>query len=144
MSTTPAIVSCSLSELADKINHLAIDVADARLEFCRAMDEARRRVPLETNMTFVEWGRAYLRKPDGTPWSKWTLYSYASYGNDPGKLDHVRGKIRTHGRSARMALRLLRMPNSSTANQVNALMVAWEAASSEARKQFIHLVGLDR
>ena len=91
-------------------------------------------------MTFVQWGITYLRKPDGSPWSKWTLYSYASFGADPQKLKNVRGAIRTHGRSARAALRLLRKPNASDADQVNALMTAWEAASESARVQFLRLI----
>ena len=127
----------TMAELAARINDLAKAAFDSRLAFCLAMNEARERVPTETGMTFVTWGAKYLRKPDGTPWSKWTLYSYASYGADPTKLDHVRRAISAHGKEARSSLRLR---NIAQADQVNAMMTAWEAADREARAQFLHAI----
>ncbi len=143
MSTAQENIPLSLADLAKRINELAIRASDAGLEFCSAMDEARRRVPAETGMSFVAWGVEHLRKPDGTPWSKWTLYSYASYGADPDKLNHVRASIAAHGVSARTALRALRRPHAPEADQVNALMTAWEAASEGAREQFLCLINVD-
>jgi hypothetical protein len=131
----------TLAELAARINDLAKTAFDSRLAFCLAMNEARERVPQETGMTFVTWGAKYLRKPDGMPWSKWTLYSYASYGADPTRLDHVRRGISAHGKEARSALRLLR--NTAQADQVNAMMTAWEASDRKARAQFLHLIGAE-
>jgi hypothetical protein len=131
----------SLPELAGRINSLAKNTDDARLAFCYAMAEAKRRVPLETNMTFAQWGAEYLRKPNGEPYSRWTLYSYANFGEHPERLTQSRKKSSAHSSfryAATAALRALRRANIP--DQVNALMTAWEAASEDARSQFLHMI----
>lgn len=132
-----------LNDLANHINALAVAAEDARLDFCRAMAEARQRVPRETGMAFVVWAQKHLVQANGRPWSKWTLYSYASYGADPQKLVRLRQSVAAHGRSARIALKAVRQPHADQSTQVNVLMTAWEAASDGARAQFLHLIGAE-
>lgn len=136
--------AASLPALADRINGLAKQEHDARLEFCKALAEARERVPRETNMTFVRWARQYLRKPDGTPWATWTLYQYASYGAHPERLTKSRASIAKSGRQAREIARMHRVRTNNVADEVNFLMTAWEQASEPARKQFLKMIGKDR
>lgn len=148
------IEQAPLQTLADRINTLTIQVRDVTLEFCKALAEAIDRVTRETEMTFAEWSRTFLRKANGQPWSVRTLYTYAYYGRYPDKLSlervrkidvqretrqiarqHFEDNANGSGAAVLMPARL-----DSVADQVNFLMVAWERASDEARHQFLRLV----
>jgi hypothetical protein len=130
----------TLAALAKHINDLGRKYVDTRKEFCLALADARARVARETNMTFIQWANINLRKPDGSKWSQWTLYSYSSYGRKPNRLDHSRGSIAKLGREARAAANAHKLRANSIADEVNFLMTAWEKASPEARKQFLGLI----
>ncbi len=130
----------TLDDLATRINGIAQSVNDLRLEFCVAVREAQKRVAAETTLSFGEWAMAHLRKPDGTQWSLWTLYKYATYGQDPRKLTDSRRRVSRLGREARQIAALRRAPLNNTPHEVNALMAVWERASPEARAQFLSLI----
>lgn len=141
-----------LREAAKTINALAKQENDARLALCRAVAAAMDLVKKESNLSWREWADQHLRKPDGSKWSTWTLYSYASFGRDPKKLGHLREAVARHGRNARKALRTTRRvfansprpSQSSLDRQVQALMFAWSNASPEARKLFLEKIADDR
>lgn len=147
-----------LKEAARTINMLAKQENDARLALCRAIAGAMDLVKKESNLPWRKWADANLRKPDGSKWSPWTLYSYASFGRDPKKLGHLREAVARHGRIARRALRITRSAAAAVTavptapresgnrldRQVEALMFAWRNSSAEARKRFLELVVDDR
>lgn len=142
-----------LKEAARTINALAKREEDARLALCRAIAGAMDLVKKESNLSWREWANQNLRKPDGSKWSSWTLYTYASYGRDPKKLTHSRQTIAHHGKSARKALSAARVSMAIPAprpsgiileRQIEALMFAWKSACTEARKKFLERISEDR
>ena len=100
-----------LKEAAKTINYLAKQEEDARLKLCRAIASAMDLVKKESNLSWREWAEGNLRKADGSKWSMWTLYSYASFGRDPKKLNHVRKSIAENGKNARRAMADMRRQN---------------------------------
>lgn len=152
-----------LKEAAKTINALAKREEDARMALCRAIAGAMDLVKKESKLSWREWANQNLRKPDGSKWSMWTLYSYASFGRDPKKLSHSRKSIVNHGRNARKALQSARndfttaqakprtpeIPNPRPSGmilerQVEALMFAWRNAGAEARKIFMERISKDQ
>lgn len=138
-----------LREAANTINELAKKEEDAQLRLCRAIAAAQELVKKESNLPWREWADKYLRRPDGSKWSSWTLYKYASYGRNPEKLTYVREAIAQHGKSARKALNAARSaavaaPHKASQNEIDrqleVLMFAWRNASAEARKRFLESI----
>ena len=139
-----------LKEAAKTINYLAKQEEDARLKLCRAIASAMDLVKKESKLSWREWAEGNLRKADGSKWSMWTLYSYASFGRDPKKLNHVRKSIAENGKNARRAMADMRRQNVEIPaprpsgiildRQVEALMFAWSNASPEARKIFLEKI----
>lgn len=141
-----------LVEAAKTINLLAKREEDVQLALCRAIAAAQELVRKETNMSWRDWADKYLRRPDGSKWSQWTLYKYATYGRDPKKLEKVRSDINAHGKNARRALSLVRQGaparnHNSSQNEIDrqleVLMFAWRGAGAEARKMFIERIAKD-
>ena len=134
----------TLEQMAKTINDLAKQESDARLALCRAIAKAMDMVRRESNLSWNEWADQNLRKPDGSKWSRWTLYSYASFGRDPKKLQHVRDSIARRGSLARRALNVAEKTPLASGNdierQVAALMFAWKGAGNEARKMFLEKI----
>ncbi len=143
-----------LREAARTINELVKKEDDTRLALCKAIAAAMDLVRKESNLPWREWADANLRKPDGSKWSSWTLYSYASFGRNPKKLEHVRKAIAQNGQNARKALRVAKQAMSIPQQrppsgmilerQVESLMFAWRNASSEARKVFLEKISKDQ
>lgn len=138
-----------LREAANNINELAKKEEDAQLRLCRAIAAAQELVKKESNLPWRDWADKYLRRPDGSKWSSWTLYKYASYGRNPEKLTYVREAIAQHGKSARKALNAARTavatdPHKSSQNEIDrqleVLMFAWRGAGAEARKRFLESI----
>lgn len=138
-----------LREAAKTINDLAKQEEDTHLKLCKAIAAAQELVKKESNLSWRDWADKYLRRPDGSKWSSWTLYSYASYGRNPDKLANARQATNAHGRSARAALVLTRRevavtPHKASQNeidrQVEVLMFAWRNAGAEARKRFLEAI----
>ena len=152
-------MSVKLKEAAKTINALAKQEDDARRQFCIAIAGAMDLVKKESNLSWAEWADKNLRKPDGSKWSSWTLYKYASYGRDPKKLEKCRDTIADLGRRARRSLNpelppvapASRMVDNRSApvhvdqeinidKEVKWLMSAWKNASPTARKRFLKLI----
>ncbi len=138
-----------LREAAKTINDLARREEDAHLTLCRAIAAAQELVKKESNLSWPVWADKYLRRPDGSKWSQWTIYKYASYGRNPEKLTHVRESIAQHGQNARKALRQFRSavatdPHKASQNEIDrqleVLMFAWRGAGAEARKRFLESI----
>lgn len=161
-----------LKEAARTINELAKQEEDVRLKLCKAIAAAMDLVKKEGTHSWREWAEANLRKADGSKWSMWTLYSYASFGRDPGKLNHLRESVASNGRNARKALSasraavqasVVRIPEAVSKvsrpamdipqrrpsgivldRQVESLMFAWKNASHEARKIFLEKISSEQ
>ena len=82
-------MSAPLQKVAARINELAKQEQDTHLRLCRAIASAMDLVK-EEGLNWPQWSRQNLRKPDGSKWSMWTLYSYASYGRNPEKRSRWR------------------------------------------------------
>ena len=139
-------MSLELKQAAKTINELAKQEEDARLALCQAIAAAQELVHKE-GLVWRTWAYENLRRADGSRWSQWTLYSYASFGRDPSKLNRVRDKINRHGRNAREALRLVSASPARRQSQeidigkeVDFLLSAWRNASPEARRRFLKLI----
>ena len=142
-----------LKEAAKTINDLVKREEDVRLALCKAIAGAMDLVKRESNLSWREWADQNLRKPDGSKWSSWTLYTYASYGRDPEKLTSVRKAIAENGRNSRRALNLVTkaaaLPHKKQSGivldrMVESLMFAWKNASPEARKIFLEKITKER
>lgn len=145
-----------LREAAKTINILAKQEHDSRRQLCIAIAGAMDLVKSDSNMSWASWANQNLRKPDGSRWSLSTLYQYASFGRDTGKLTHAREAIKSHGQNARKALRVLRpaalATPGSTARQstididkeLSWLMNAWRNASPTARKRFLEMIAEEK
>jgi hypothetical protein len=136
-----------LQEAARTINKLVKCEEDTRRQLCIAIAGAMDLVKRESNLSFAEWASQNLRKPDGTKWGMWTLYTYAKFGRDPKKLDHSRRDIAARGRIARRAVNPIPVPRGQRPQQqidiekqVAWLMSAWSNASPAARKRFLSLI----
>ncbi len=139
-------MATKLQEAARTINDLVKREEDTRRQLCIAIAGAMDLVKRESNLSFAEWASQNLRKPDGSKWGMWTLYTYAKYGRDPKKLEHSRVDIAERGRIARRAVRPLthngQRPRQQIdiEKQVSWLMNAWTNASPPARKRFLSLI----
>ena len=135
-----------LQEAARTINGLVKREEDTRRQLCIAIAGAMDLVKRESNLSFAEWASENLRKPDGSKWGMWTLYTYAKYGRDPKKLEHSRRDIAERGRIARRAVRLPVHTGQRSRQQIDIekqvswLMSAWSNASPPARNRFLRLI----
>jgi hypothetical protein len=134
-----------LQQAAKTINDLAKQEHDARRQLCIAIAGAMDLVKKESNLSWREWADQNLRKPDGSKWSAWTLYTYASYGRNPHKLQHARDHINDHGKRARRALSSHPHPRggpraTNVENEIARLIAAWEAASPAAQQYFLQFI----
>ena len=136
-----------LQEAARTINDLVKREEDTHRQLCIAIAGAMALVKRESNLSFVEWASQNLRKPDGSKWSSWTLYTYAKYGRDPKKLDVARKDIAERGRVARRAVNPRPIATGARPRQqidiekqVQWLMNAWANASPPARQRFLKLI----
>ncbi len=139
-------MATKLQEAAKTINDLVKREEDTRRQLCIAIAGAMDLVKRESNLSFAEWASQNLRKPDGSKWGMWTLYTYAKFGRDPKKLDSSRRDIAERGRIARRAVRSTQ-PNGAKPRQqididkqVSWLMNAWTNASPPARRRFLSLI----
>jgi hypothetical protein len=140
-------MATKLQEAARTINELVKREEDTRRQLCIAIAGAMDLVKRESNLSFAEWASQNLRKPDGSKWGMWTLYTYAKYGRKPEKLEQSRRAIAEHGRIARRAVHATPVPAGrrpqqqiDVEKQVSWLMSAWSNASPPARKRFLKLI----
>lgn len=139
----------ALKEAAKTINRLAKQEEDSRRQLCIAIAAAMDLVKKDSNLSWREWADENLRKPDGSKWSSWTLYSYASFGRDPKKLDRLREGVNQHGKRARQALRIARQATVvpakraatiETEKELQWLLSAWRRCSPAARRKFLEII----
>lgn len=133
-----------LKEAAKTINSLIKAENDARRNLCIAIAGAMDLVK-KAGLVWRDWADGNLRKPDGSKWSQWTLYSYASFGRNPEKLDHLRDSISKHGREARKALRaipIVPVDNRSieAEKELQWLLSAWKRCSPSTRRKFLKII----
>lgn len=144
-------MSLALKEAAQAINKLARTESDARRQLCITIAGAMDLVKKE-GLVWRDWANQNLRKPDGSKWSMWTLYSYASFGRDPTKLEHLRESVNGNGRRARQALRVMRheaaaeiVPSKHSRTleiekELQWLLSAWKRCSPAARRRFLKVI----
>jgi len=140
-----------LQQVATTINKLAKLEHDSHRQLCIAIAGAMDLVKRQSNLSWKEWADENLRKADGSKWATNTLYTMASQGRDPQRLIHARKNVADYGRRARKALkdrttayasRPLKRPyhQNDLGAQVKGLLAAWDAASWEARREFLKVI----
>lgn len=158
----------TLFQLATQINALAVETAthqlivvNKRVEMGKLLYEAQKRISTESNLDFSEWCKNYIKKPDGVPFSFTTIKNYIRFARYPKTLasdqkqkkdyqERVRSAARTGGgfksygagRPSMKEKERRKIEAMSVADQVNALVTAWDKATNEARKQFMTIASL--
>jgi hypothetical protein len=160
----------TLDELAKELNELAKVRDSARLAFCKRLAVVylmivghAPKAGSHDGKKFYAWCAAKLRSANGKQYTFKTLQAYLRVGfsANPQKLIRQNDKyavtkgsaIRSLGAAVERAVRTEPPPKvipitklkaqglpTDVAREVNALMTAWEQASSQARSQFIYIV----
>lgn len=145
--------SLSLMNLAKQINVLLKTHQDAkdkikeyRIEIGMLLLEVEKRLPKESDMTFGNWCYNYLSKKDGTAFSYTTIKNYMKYANNPETLRKERKRQAEYSRRRTKALKYVSgnvaLNATTTEEQLNRLIYAWDHADDKARKQFLEMTGL--
>lgn len=148
-----------LSELAKEINTSTALYENSRVAMImhqvgvgKTLILIKKRLPLESNLTFGEWCKKNLRTPHGTELTKSFIEGCIALASSPewlkSRLEATplkptarSRKWRANKRKAIQLTKPLFEKGTPIADQVNLLVTAWDHSSDEARKEFFEIIG---